>query len=123
MLASLYPELKNLDGYRFGYSNHQPANNATTDCSKTYYNNKEFVNRLRQGRLSKSHEFIWLLHELQHYNQCKRVHGRDRYALMWFRDLGSSVLNGDLKKIHDNMPMEKEAIGVQVPLCKQIKKC
>lgn len=124
MLAPLYPQLKNLDRYRFGYSNHQPENNATTDCSKTYYNNRAFVNRLKQGRLSKPSDYIWLLHELQHYNQCKRINGRDRYALMWFRDLGSSVLkSGNLKKIHDNMPMEKEAFGVTDNLCKRIKEC
>lgn len=124
MLAPLYPQLKNLDNYRFGYSNHQPAKNATTDCSKTYFNNKAFVSRLKRGKLSGSNDFIWLLHELQHYNQCKRLDGRDRYALMWFRDLGTSVLKSrNLKQIHDKMPMEKEAIGVTDRLCKQINKC
>ena len=124
MLTSLYPQLSNLDKYRFGYSNRQQKGNATTDCSKTYYNDRPFVNRLRQGRLSGKGDFTWLLHELQHYNQCKRIGGRDRYALMWFRDLETSVIkSGNLKNIHDRMPMEKEAISVADDLCKRINGC
>ncbi len=121
--ASLYPQLGNLKGYRFGYSNHQPKQNATTDCNKTYYNDKKYVNQLKQGRVH-STRLYWLLHELQHYNQCKRVGGRDNYALMWFRDLDISIIRKrNLKNIHDRMPMEKEATNVAISLCKRIKEC
>lgn len=82
------------------------------------------MNRLKQGKLSGKGDFIWLLHELQHYNQCKRIGGRDHYALMWFRDLGNTLLkSGILKTIHDRMPMEKEAISSADTLCKQIQDC
>jgi hypothetical protein len=121
--ASLYPQLSNLKGYRFGYSNHQPKLNATTDCNKTYYNDEKYVNQIRQGRIHPK-KLYWLLHELQHYNQCKRVGGRDNYALMWFRDLDISIIRKhNLKNIHNRMPMEKEAISVGTALCRKLKEC
>ncbi len=125
LLARHYPNLKNLKSYKFGYASRQPDRNATTDCSRTYYNNKGFVNRLRRAQLSKS-EFRWLLHELKHYDQCKRIGGRSRFAKMWFEHLEISALNGnvtDMKKLHDKMPMEKEAENASIAICKKISQC
>lgn len=123
LLAPLYPNLKNLNGYSFGYSRHQPSHNATTDCNKTYFNHKKYVSRLRKGELSGTADFTWLLHEIQHYDQCKQVGGRSRFALMWFGDLSKSVRRGGLKKIHDNMPMEQDAMKRAAAMCKRLRAC
>jgi hypothetical protein len=71
-----------------------------------------------------------LLHELQHYNQCRRVGGRNRYAKMWFQDLEVSAIQAaiqgrvtSMKALHDGMPMEKEAKSVEIDLCKRIQEC
>ena len=126
LLSKHYPYLKNLNRYRFGYSNRQPANNATTDCSKTYYNDKKFVNRLKQGKLKGSgKDWRWLTHELQHYNQCKEYGGRSYYAKKWFGQLEDSILKGNLnmKEIHDKMPMEKNAFTEGGSVCSKVKHC
>lgn len=108
-LRASYPSV-NLHNWRFGYGNHQPPNNATTDCSKTYFNNSSYVTKLKNGNLSTSQEFHWMLHEIQHFVQCNRVGGRDAYAKMWFDQLSVTfVQNSDLATLHDRMPMEAEA--------------
>ena len=103
----------NLNDWRFGFSDRQPANNATTDCTNTYFNNAGFVDRLANGLLDKStniNEYNWLFHELQHVVQCRAVGGRDRYARMWFNQLEVGFIrNADLATLHDRMPMEGAA--------------
>lgn len=125
MLVGFYPQLRSLKQFKFGYGTRQPKGNATTDCSRTYFNDRAYVDRLRQGRLEGT-DFRWLLHEIQHYNQCRQVGGRSHYAKMWFADLQSSLLTGNvsnMKKIHDAMPMEKEASQASTKFCKLLKSC
>ncbi|MCA1600738.1 MAG: hypothetical protein LC776_03490, partial [Acidobacteria bacterium] len=99
-----------LSGWRFGFGDRQPPNNATTDCTKTYFNDRAFVDKLRPGNLEDNSEFLWLLHELQHYVQCARLGGRDLYAKMWFDQLETTFIqNSNLATLHDRMPMEGEA--------------
>ena len=108
----------NLTTHRFGYSNRQPPNNATTDCSKTYYNDATTVNRLAAGILSDPNVIRWVLHELAHVEQCVQVGGRDYYAKLWFNQLGQTQISvtwppapGALNwmQIHDQMAMEQAA--------------
>lgn len=125
LLVGFYPDLTSLGGYRFGLSTRQPEGNATTDCSRTYYSDKGYVDRLRKGTL-KSSDFRLLLHEIQHYDQCKRVGGRPWFAKMWFADMELSALKGnitDMRKLHDGMPMEKEAENVAQDICSRITEC
>jgi hypothetical protein len=99
-----------LRGWRFGFSDHQPPNNATTDCSKTYFNNRNFVDKLRAGHLTDNGDFSWLFHEMQHFVQCTRLGSRSAYAKMWFDQLETTFIqNNDLATLHDRMPMEGEA--------------
>jgi len=99
-----------LRSWRFGFGDRQPPNNATTDCSKTYFNNRAFVDKLRAGHLSEPGEFQWLFHEMQHFVQCGRVGGRGFYAKMWFDQLETTFIqNNNLATLHDRMPMEGEA--------------
>lgn len=100
-----------LRSWRFAFGDRQPANNATTDCGITYFNNQSVVNDLRTGRLDEDSEFAWLLHELRHYAQCTQLGGRDAYAKMWFGHLELAFLqtNGNLGAIHDEMIMEGDA--------------
>lgn len=102
-----------ISGWRFGFSDRQPANNATTDCSRTYFNDQAFVDDLRAGNLNEDSEFTWLFHEIQHHVQCSRLGSRDLYAKMWFEQLEVTFIqNNDLATLHDRMPMEGDADGV-----------
>ena len=99
-----------LRGWRFGFGDRQPANNATTDCSNTYFNNRNFVDKLRAGHLTENADFSWLFHEMQHFVQCTRLGSRGAYAKMWFDQLETTFIqNSDLATLHDRMPMEGEA--------------
>lgn len=99
-----------LRSWRFGFGNRQPPNNATTDCTNTYFNNQAFVDRLRAGNLTSDSDFLWLFHEMQHFVQCGRVGGRGFYAKMWFDQLETTFIqNNNLATLHDRMPMEGEA--------------
>ncbi|HET9712950.1 MAG TPA: hypothetical protein VFP64_13740, partial [Pyrinomonadaceae bacterium] len=101
----LGPDLRN---WRFGFSDRQRSGTATTDCSITYFNDRQFVDTLRVGRLSQDSNFEWLFHELQHFVQCNNR--RDWYAARWFMELPTAIVQGgDLKAIHDRMPMEGDA--------------
>ena len=101
-----------LRAWRFAFGDRQPANNATTDCSVTYFNHQPTVNDLRNGRLDEDWEFGWLLHELRHFAQCTQLGGRDAYAKMWFGHLEVAFLSansGDMAALHDEMFMEADA--------------
>jgi hypothetical protein len=120
LLQPLYPKI-DLRSYRFGYSNRQPPANATTDCDQTFFNDEGFVNRLRDGTLTDDDAngagWYWLLHELQHVQQCTELGGRRNFAERWFRDLELSILVTHLDDpsffddLHNHMPMEEDAIA------------
>ncbi|MEE9257302.1 MAG: hypothetical protein V3V56_09065, partial [bacterium] len=103
-----------LSQHRFGYGKRQPKRNATTDCRKTYYNNKGYVNRLKNGKLGIS-DFKWLFHELGHFQQCSdRKFNHWRYSNLWWNHLSLAAFKkllkpNRLKKLHDLMKMEKDA--------------
>lgn len=108
----LQPHYRGADlrSWRFGFSDRQPPNNATTDCSNTYFNNRNFVDKLRAGHLTDNSDYSWLLHELQHFVQCTRLGSRNAYAKMWFDQLETTFIqNNNLATLHDRMPMEGEA--------------
>jgi hypothetical protein len=121
-LPSLYRDVlqplfrgADLGAWRYAFGDRQPANNATTDCGVTYFNNQGTVNDLRNGRLDEEWEFRWLLHELRHFAQCVQLGGRDAYAKMWFGHLELAFLrtnSGDMTTLHDAMPMEGDAARV-----------
>jgi hypothetical protein len=113
-LPAMYRELlqpfysNNIGQWRFGFSDRQPPNNATTDCSVTYFNRANFVNLLRDGTLDGLWD--WLFHELAHFDQCRILGTRDAYSKMWFGHLEIAFLqNNDLATIHDRMMMEGSA--------------
>lgn len=122
----------NLLVHRFGYSNRQPANNATTDCQTTYYNDASMVNWTASGDLSDSKFIGWLLHELAHVEQCAAVGGRDFYARMWFDQLQQTQISVtwppapgtlDWMTIHDQMAMEQQADAKRVAVWGAINAC
>lgn len=129
ILAPYFPTI-DLSAWRFGFSDRQPPDNATTDCNTTYFNNASFVNNLTRGHIDLSNRVTsadgkrvpWVLHELYHYVQCNNVGGRTAYARMWFDNLlrmnwGSldptkvslDNLSPIFNLMHDSMPMEQDA--------------
>src|SRR5688572_18511724 len=120
-LPAMYRELlqpfysADLANWRFGFSDRQPPNNATTDCNVTYFNRANFVLLLRNGTLDGF--WNWLFHELAHFNQCQQLGTRDAYAKMWFGNLELAFLqSNNLETIHDRMIMEgaAEAVATRV---------
>ena len=109
ILAPFYPRL-DLATVRFGVSPRQPPDNAITDCDRIYFARSEFVERLRLGELRATTDWLWLLHELRHAEQCASLGGRDAYAVRWLDELGLSFLSdADLATLHDRIPMEGDA--------------
>ena len=109
VLAPFYPRL-DLASVRFGVSPRQPPDNAITDCDRIYFARSGFVERLRLGGLRTRGDWLWLLHELRHAEQCAILGGRDAYAVRWLDELGLSFLSdGDLATLHDRIPMEGDA--------------
>ena len=116
-LPATYRELlqpfysNNLSTWRFGFSNRQPADNATTDCATTYFNRAGFVTLLRDGNLDALWQ--WLFHELAHFDQCRILGSRDAYSKMWFGHLEVAFIqNNNIETIHDRMLMEGAADAV-----------
>lgn len=110
VLAPFFPGV-DLARVRFGFSDHQPPENATTDCLDIFFARRDFVARLRDGALSADDEIQWLLHELRHAEQCMALGGRDAYAVRWLGELGVSVIrDSDLGTLHARIPMEGDAI-------------
>lgn len=113
-LKHYYPNV-NLGSVRFGFSDRQPAGNATTDCHNIYFSSRDYTEKLRTGTLTVNDDLSWLYHELRHTEQCKEVGGRDPYAEMWFKDLEYSALATNINNpnyyrvLHDKMPMERNA--------------
>ena len=78
LLRSRYP-LADFNAFRFGFSDRQPPNNATTDCGTTYFNSRAYVDALRAAGANPD----WLLHEVTHVEQCTSGGGREAYAKRW----------------------------------------
>ena len=110
-LQPFYPGI-NLSQWRFGFSDRQPLDNATTACEVTWFNSSSMVDQLRTAEnLRRVH---WLAHELRHYEQCVEVGGRDAYSKLWWDDLDAVVLEqllrgGNMDDVHDAMGMEDNA--------------
>lgn len=138
MIKKLQPFYANsLSSVRFSYTS-RFSNLGMTDCEKIYFGDKDIVNKLKGGKdLSKS-ELTWLAHELQHTEQCKKIGGRKKYAVRWFKEVKSVILksikSGNFKSIvkdvfnaqnladyDDNMPMEKDADKKATTVVKSIK--
>lgn len=116
----------NFDTFRFGFSDRQPPNNATTDCNTTYFNSADYVDRLRNA--SANPNWFWLLHEVAHPEQCTTAGGREAYAKRWWDEMDAALARQGTKvnvlqtpealaqqigslfaQVHDMMPMEQQA--------------
>jgi hypothetical protein len=107
---------------RFGWSNRQPLSRGLTDCTTIYFSNERFVTRLRAGLLDTADEYRLLFHELTHAEQCGSAARRDRYARMWFDQLSLDFIKtGNLRDLHDAMPMEAEAIAREAVVLEQTR--
>lgn len=110
---------------KFAYTN-KLNNLGMTDCLRIYFGDRTIVDAMRRNeRLSRS-QFSWLAHELAHTEQCFRKGTRKKYALMWFSQVQSmlldSVASGNfntivrnitraerLARFDNNMTMEAQA--------------
>jgi hypothetical protein len=109
VLGRFFPRLA-LAAVRFGWSDRQPPDNAITDCDRIYFARSDFVERLRRGELRVATDWLWLLHELRHAEQCAALGGRDAYAARWLDELGLAFLaDADLATLHDRIPLEDDA--------------
>ena len=109
VLGRFFPRL-DLASVRFGWSDRQPPDNAITDCDRIYFARSDFVERLRRGKLRAATDWLWLLHELRHAEQCVALGGRDAYAVRWLDELGLAFLaDADLATLHDRIPLEDDA--------------
>jgi hypothetical protein len=109
VLGRFFPRL-DLAAVRFGWSGRQPPDNAITDCDRIYFARSDFVERLRRGELRVATDWLWLLHELRHAEQCAALGGRDAYAARWLDELGLAFLaDADLATLHDRIPLEDDA--------------
>jgi hypothetical protein len=125
ILAPHYPRA-DLAKVRFAFSDQQPPHNATTDCDVIYFNDLTYV--LALARADPNANWIWLLHELEHAEQCAEAGGRERYAKRWWDELQTAVQAsgasidllqsteqlakqiGELyARVHGAMPMERTA--------------
>jgi hypothetical protein len=121
VLDPYYPSVR-LNRVRIGFSGRQPDYNATTDCTKIYFNDPEIVGQIVNGALTVGisrrrpdpdrTRLDWLLHELRHVEQCQEWGGRDHYALRWMEDVTGAMLKSMTLRhevIHANQAMEKDA--------------
>jgi hypothetical protein len=125
-LQAYYPA-KVLNEVRYASSKLTAGGNAMTDCSTIYFPAEQglgAVATIKNGRLfnadaTSTRHLHWLLHELEHANQCSNWGGRMLYADRWFSQLPAPVLQdvfdnldkANMGRIHDSMPMEKQAEG------------
>ena len=118
LLKPHYPNV-DLRTVQFGYSNRQQPKNATTDCSRIYFNGEDYVRKLAAGTLKneEGENPLWLYHELRHTEQCVEWGGRDFFAGRWFKDFQIGLIETRLqrdpqvfmKEVHDAQPMEVDA--------------
>ena len=128
MLKSHFRGLKKVTAFE---SKNVHGQNAMTDCMKIYFPaNSGMINKIKNGYFlnKKDNNLQWLLHELQHTQQCQRVGGRAKYANVWFKQVKTTTLiaanSGQAineKSIHDSMPMEKEADSTADRILAQLK--
>ena len=130
----------NFATYRFGFSDRQPPNNATTDCNTTYFNSASYVDALKNAATNSN--WFWLLHEVSHTEQCTAVGGREGYGKRWWDELEAALAAqgtkvnfaqapADLAKqmgtlffqVHDSMPMEQQASQKAKALLQDLPKC
>ena len=117
-----------LKKHSFGFSKRQPKNNATTACKKTYYNNKDYVRKLRKGQLPEFDNFSWVLHELGHFEQCyQRNFDEFKYSRLWWGDLKKATLERmltkkNLKNLHDSMKMEQNAENISNQVLEKLRR-
>ncbi|MGI9524946.1 MAG: hypothetical protein ACR2PG_25235 [Hyphomicrobiaceae bacterium] len=98
---------------RWGYASNTPST-CITDCSRIYCNKQWIIDRVRNGLTG---DAAIIFHELGHVEQCASKGSRKNYAKLWFNSLPRGffgALNPEIKgkfkdKIHDAMPMEKQA--------------
>ena len=139
ILRPHYPRA-NLAEVRFAFSDQQPPDNATTDCNDIYFNDASFVEALRTG--GPNRKLLWLLHELEHPEQCAAAGGRAGYAKRWWDELEAAVrasgetidifqtteqLVKQLQKlymrVHAAMPMEQAADAKAEAVLAHLRRC
>ena len=139
VLRPYYPKV-DLASIRFAFSDRQPVDNATTDCNTIYFNDAKYVETLRSAGPNPRLE--WLLHELAHPEQCAAAGGREGYAKRWWAETLAAVAASDetvdlfqdsdevmeqLEKLsvrlHDAMPMEREADERARAVLAQLRGC
>jgi hypothetical protein len=139
VLRPYYPKV-DLGAIRFAFSDRQPFDNATTDCDTIYFNDAAYVETLRDARPNPRLE--WLLHELVHPEQCAAAGGREGYAKRWWAEIEAAVaashetvdlfqdsdaIMAQLEKLsarlHDAMPMEREADTRAQAVLAQLRGC
>ncbi len=139
LLGPRYPGAS-LSSYRLGFADRQPANNATTDCATTYFNNQSYVQAVKDAAANP--DWFWLLHEVTHAEQCASLGGRERYAKRWWDEMEAALaargrtvnvlqtpeqLAGQLGafflEVHDSMPMERAADTKGNQILAALEKC
>lgn len=94
---------------------------AMTDCLRIYFPTSAHIFANIDNEVAFTDD-LWLLHEITHTDQCMSMSAtesgtkRDKYADMWFSQLGRQILIDmltgqftDTKTLHDSMPMEQHA--------------
>jgi hypothetical protein len=139
ILRSRYP-LADFNAYRFGFSDRQPPNNATTDCLTTYFNHRDYVDSLRAGGANPN--WSWLLHEVTHAEQCASGGGRESYARRWWDEMETALaargrtvdftqppqelanqMGALFLQVHDAMPMERTADAKAGTVRAELRRC
>lgn len=104
-----------LANVRFGFSRGVPPDvKGMTDCNTIYFASRSFVDKVRNGALSKDagDDFALLYHELTHTEQCAQRGGRDAYAVMWWQQVTTAgERDPNPATIHRRQPMEIEAMA------------
>jgi len=139
ILRAHYPSVV-VDQVRFGFSDQQPPDNATTDCRFLYFNDASYVAALRDA--GPNLKWTWLLHELAHAEQCATGGGREKYALRWWSELEVAVresgetidvfqtteelakqLQALYLRVHGSMLMEQAADAKAEAVLPELRRC
>lgn len=139
VLRTHYPQA-NLAEIRFAFSDQQPPDSATTDCNDIYFNDASFVEALHTG--GPNRKLLWLLHELEHPEQCAAAGGRPGYAKRWWDELEAAVrasgetidvfqstdeiakqLRRLYARVHGAMPMERAADAKAEAVLADLRQC
>ena len=139
ILRPYYPHA-DLAKIRIAFSDQQPPDNATTDCDVLYFNDAAYVTALRDA--APNRKWTWLLHELEHPEQCAAAGGREGYAKRWWSELETAVrasgasidvfqsteelakqLQALYARVHGSMPMERAADAKAEEALAQLRAC